>query len=622
MTRRGFFVTGTDTGVGKTVVSCAIARAMRSRGVDVGVMKPAETGVGPDGPQDARALRDAAGVADTLDEICPFQFALPAAPSVAARHAGRELKLDEIVAGYARLAARHEQMLVEGAGGLLVPLTADHHMGDLARQLQLEVIVVARMSLGTINHTLLSLREVERQGLVLAGVILSEAGGPLSQADRLNLEALRGELSTRLLGEIPFLAPGRHPHEKAIAIDRLVDRGLYSLASQTGDPTMAADKPPRPQPHVEPPAPARASGVDPFRDSAAPELAAVRSGEELDWNRIEAYLREHVPAELEFSGAFEVMQFPNGAANLTYCIRFGERELVLRRPPFGTLAPGAHDMKREYKVLSRLWRAFDRAPRAFVFCDDPAVAGADFFVMERRRGEVIRGVMPETMRHHARVGQRVGKALIEAMADFHGLDPADCDLADLGRPQGFVERQVKGWKKRWDLVAAPECDDVMSAVHARLEQAMPEPQRVSFVHNDLKLDNCMFDPKNPDRVIAFFDWDMTTLGDPLVDLGTLLNYWPDPSDAAAVRVGHAGMERMGLPTRSEVKQVYAERSGLDTSHAPWYEAFAIWKTATVAQQLYYRWAVGDSSDPRMKEMGASVPRLAEAAGQLLDGSQS
>ncbi len=360
------------------------------------------------------------------------------------------------------------------------------------------------------------------------------------------------------------------------------------------------------------------SSVDPLRDDAPPELAPVRQGEDLDWDRIEAYLRSNLPRELDVSGALEVLQFPNGAANLTYLIRFGELELVLRRPPFGTLAPGAHDMQREFKVLSRLWRRFDRAPRAFLLCVDPAVAGADFFVMERRRGEVVRGVIPESMRAHPDVGPRIGAALIEAMADFHLLDPSECGLEDLGRPAGFVERQVKGWKKRWDLVANPDHDAAMSGVHARLEEAIPEAQRVSFVHNDLKLDNCMFDPADPDRVTAFFDWDMTTLGDPLIDLGTLLNYWPDPADGDGSRGSHGGVGRMGLPTRSEVTKLYAERTGLDVSRAGWYEAFAQWKTATVVAQLHHRWAVGDSRDARMETIAARVPELAKAAARLLD----
>lgn len=358
--------------------------------------------------------------------------------------------------------------------------------------------------------------------------------------------------------------------------------------------------------------------VDPFRDAPPAELAAVRPGEDLDWPAIEAYLREHLPAELDTSGAFEVLQFPGGAANLTYRVRFGAVELVLRRPPFGTLAPGAHDMKREYKVLSRLWQRFDRAPRAYLFCDDPAVAGADFFVMERRHGEVVRGVVPESMRAHPKVGRRMGIALVEAMAEFHLLDPSDCGLADLGRPAGFVERQVAGWKKRWDLVAIPDHDGAMCAVHARLEASLPPAQRVSFVHNDLKLDNCMFDPADPDRVIAFFDWDMTTLGDPLIDLGTLLNYWPDPSDGDRSRGSHPGMESMGLPTRAEVTALYAERTGLDVKHAGWYDAFAQWKTATVVAQLHHRWVVGSSTDPRMEVIAAGVPALARAAMHLLD----
>jgi aminoglycoside phosphotransferase (APT) family kinase protein len=358
--------------------------------------------------------------------------------------------------------------------------------------------------------------------------------------------------------------------------------------------------------------------VDPMRDSAEPEVLSVRSGEDLDWSAIEAYLRENLSGELEIEGGFEVLQFPNGAANLTYLIRFGDLELVLRRPPFGRLAPGAHDMKREYKVLSRLWRYFDRAPRAYLFCDDAGVAGADFFVMERRRGEVIRGVIPENMRGHPDVGRRVGTALVEAMAAFHLLDPEACGLEDLGRPAGFVERQVSGWKKRWDLVAQPATDASMSGVHARLAASIPRTERVSFVHNDLKLDNCMFDPSDPDVVTAFFDWDMTTLGDPLIDLGTLLNYWPDPSDGEQSRGSHAGMERMGLPTRAEVKRIYGECSGFDMASVGWYEAFALWKTATVSAQLHHRWLVGDSTDPRMEAIGESVPRLAESADRLLD----
>ncbi len=376
-----------------------------------------------------------------------------------------------------------------------------------------------------------------------------------------------------------------------------------------------ADRPPHTDGAVgaEPPA------VDPFADQSPPETTAVRQGEQLDWPAIERHLRAELPDDLVGAGPFTVDQFPNGAANLTYLIAFGDRELVLRRPPFGTLAPGAHDMKREYKVLSNLWSQFDRAPRAYLFCDDHDVAGADFFVMERRRGEVVRGIIPESMRHHDRVGHRIGIALIDAMAEFHLLDPDACGLGDLGRPDGFMNRQVGGWRKRWDLVADPGWDETMVALHGRLEASTPPAQRVSLVHNDLKLDNCMFDPADPDRVTAFFDWDMTTLGDPLADLGTLLNYWPDPGDPDEVRrASHDGMGRMGLPTRAEVSARYGEQTGLDVSLAGWYEAFAQWKTAVVVQQLHHRWLAGDSTDERMETIADTIPLLAATADRLLD----
>lgn len=358
--------------------------------------------------------------------------------------------------------------------------------------------------------------------------------------------------------------------------------------------------------------------VDPYSDDALPELEDVREGEELDWNRIAAYVRNKLPTELDLTGDLRVLQFPHGSANLTYLIAFGDTELVFRRPPFGVLAPGAHDMRREHKVLSRLWKTFELAPRSYLYCDDHAIGGADFIVVERRVGEVIRGVIPPSMRHHSEVGFRVGMALVDAMAQFHTVDPSKIELMDLGKPDGFVERQVAGWRKRWDLVADLMYDKQMCELHGELERRLPTAQRVSLVHNDLKLDNCMFDPRNPDRVIAIFDWDMTTLGDPLVDLGTMLNYWPDPSDDDSVR-GHAhpGMEKMGLPPRAEILERYSKASGLDVTEANWYAAFAQWKTGVVVQQLHHRWKVGDSTDERMAIVAESLPRLIKGATRYL-----
>jgi aminoglycoside phosphotransferase (APT) family kinase protein len=278
-------------------------------------------------------------------------------------------------------------------------------------------------------------------------------------------------------------------------------------------------------------------------------------------------------------------------------------------------------MRREFKVLSRLWRHFDRAPRAYLLCEDPAVLGADFFVMERRRGEVVRDAIPPALRGHADVGRRLAFALVDAAADLHALEPAACGLADLGRPEGFVDRQLDGWAKRWTLARPDDASDEMERIHDRLAAARPAPRRASIVHNDLKLDNCQFAPDDPDRVTSIFDWDMTTLGDPLVDLGTLLNYWPDPADTAEVQRGtRPGLARMGLPTRAEITARYAARTGADPAAVRWWEAFALWKTVVVVVQLHRRWVRGESTDPRMAHIADRAPCLVRAAQAVLDAA--
>jgi len=210
-------VTGTDTGVGKTFVGCALVRALRGRGADVGVMKPIETGVGAGGPSDAIALCEAAGVDDPIEIVCPQRYALPAAPTVAAAAEGREVDLDAVRAAFERLAAAHATLVVEGAGGLLVPAAKGASMADLARELGLPLLVVARASLGTINHTRLTLEAAAARALPLAGVVVSHADGPLSPADAANLAALRTYLGDRLVAEIPPLPPGTHPDEHHLA---------------------------------------------------------------------------------------------------------------------------------------------------------------------------------------------------------------------------------------------------------------------------------------------------------------------------------------------------------------------------------------------------------------------
>ncbi len=343
----------------------------------------------------------------------------------------------------------------------------------------------------------------------------------------------------------------------------------------------------------------------------------MRAGEDLDWPRLDAYLRAHIAG---LDGPFSVLQFPNGSANLTYLVRIGATELVVRRPPFGRLAPGAHDMRREFRAVDALSGHFDRAAHAYLFCDDHDVIGSRLprrRVPPRRRrlGPRARPRWPTTTTSPGASGSPSSTPSPTSTCST----PVAVGLGDLGRPDGFVERQVSGWRKRWDLVDTGRVPQ-MVAVADRLAATMPSvATRVSVLHNDYKIDNCQFDPANPDRVKSIFDWDMATLGEPLVDVGVLLNYWPDPSDVDGARPLHVpGLERIGLPSRADVVSRYAARTGIDVSAVPWFEAFATWKTCVVLEQLYQRFVRGESTDPRMGERGKPVGPLSDRAALLLD----
>jgi aminoglycoside phosphotransferase (APT) family kinase protein len=290
----------------------------------------------------------------------------------------------------------------------------------------------------------------------------------------------------------------------------------------------------------------------------------------------------------------------------------------MRRPPFGDLAPGAHDMKREYHVLSLLADVYRQAPKAFLFCGDHTVAGSDFFVMEYRSGVTIRDDIPSELAACPHLGLRIGRAFVDAVAELHSLSPDACGLGGIGRPLGFAERQVTGWTKRWELARPENAPTSMDQVAHRLAASIPKPQRVSLLHNDLHLGNCQFDPRDPDRVASIFDWDMATTGDPLIDFASLLAYWPEESDFPSASSSKASAT-LTLPTRSEVVGRYAEVTGLDLGEIDWYHAFARWRIAIIMQQLYNRWSQGNASDSRASAFGKNVPVLAEAAQCLLDG---
>jgi aminoglycoside phosphotransferase (APT) family kinase protein len=355
------------------------------------------------------------------------------------------------------------------------------------------------------------------------------------------------------------------------------------------------------------------------KDLRSEELVEVRQHAALDWGKVERYLRRQLE---HLDGPFDVRQFPNGSANLTYRLQFGDTYLVLRRPPSGKLAPGSHDMRREFTTLSQLWRCYDRAPRAFLFCDDHQVAGADFFVMEYRAGVVMWETLPESMAALPNAGRRMGFAVVDALAELHAVVPGDCNLERPGRPRGFVRRQLDGWARRWELVSSETLDARMRRVSSLLEQRCPESSQVAIVHNDFKVNNCQFQGGEPDIVRSVFDWDMATLGDPLIDLGTLVNYWPDPLDTPGDRGIYVdGFERQGLPTHGEVIERYRACTGFDTSELSWYVAFGAYRTAVALQQLHARYLRGETSDERMSTRGERVGELALRAERLLCSQQ-
>jgi aminoglycoside phosphotransferase (APT) family kinase protein len=348
------------------------------------------------------------------------------------------------------------------------------------------------------------------------------------------------------------------------------------------------------------------------------ELIEMRPDERIEPARVGAFLEGKLPGA---HGAPEIVQFEGGKANLTYLLRYrtedgGTQEYVLRRPPLGPVAPHSHDMGREYSVLSRLYRAYPLAPRAFLYSEEPEVVGAPFLVMERRRGIVIRNELPARFRGQPALCRRIGEMIVDSMADLHAVDPEAVELGGLGRPEGFVERQVRGWAQRWEG-AKTEDVPALDRLTAWLGGCVPPAPRVSLVHNDFKLDNMMVAADDPGRPVAVFDWDMCTLGDPLIDLGTLLGYWTEPGDSDA-RKAFALMptEERGFPTRDEITHRYAARHGLDVSHIRWYEVFGLWKTAVVVQQIYVRLHRGQTQDERFRSFGQRMYSLVESATEL------
>ena len=346
-----------------------------------------------------------------------------------------------------------------------------------------------------------------------------------------------------------------------------------------------------------------------------PETMAVRPDETLDLTRLEPWLREHLEGA---EGPLTVRQFGGGHANLTYLLDFSGREYVLRRPPLGPVAPSAHDMTREHRVLSRLWRKFPLAPRSYVLCEDHDILGVDFHVLERKEGFVVRTANADAVLDgKPELCGRIGDMIVDVLADLHSVKPGEVDLGDLGKPEGFVARQVEGWMKRWYAAvddSAPQVADVI----AWIERDVPDSPQVSLIHNDFKLDNLMVANDDPARAVAVLDWDMCTRGDPLMDLGTLLNYWTDPQDPESWRnATFMPTDKPGFPNRMEIARRYGARTGFDMSRLTWYRVFGAFKIAVILQQIYIRYLRGQTQDERFATMGPRVQALIDKSRQMM-----
>ena len=342
------------------------------------------------------------------------------------------------------------------------------------------------------------------------------------------------------------------------------------------------------------------NGTSPSRGDEMPETVDVRSGEHLDAASLARFLS---------ADEVDIQQFPAGSSNLTYLIRSGAEEFVLRRPPFGNTVKTAHDMRREFDVLSKLSAIYPAAPKPVLFCDDESVIGSEFYLMERRRGLIFRGRAPDELENSRDLQRAVCESFVKNLAALHSLDYKAADLADLGRPDGYCRRQVEGWTKRYFAAKTDEWPELGQTI-AWLNDNIPTESGVSLIHNDYKFDNIMLDSNDLTQITAVLDWEMVTVGDPLMDLGTTLGYWMSRE---------SGAEMLSMPfnprvlmeniSRGELVDMYAAASGRTISNILFYYVFGTFKIAVIAQQIYARYVKGLTKDARFARFDNFVAAL-------------
>jgi len=306
-----------------------------------------------------------------------------------------------------------------------------------------------------------------------------------------------------------------------------------------------------------------------------------------------------------------VEQFPGGYSNLTFLLKLGDREFVLRKPPFGANIKSAHDMGREFKVLSVLKPVFPSVPEAVVYCDDDQLIGTPFYIMERVRGVILRNRLPKGLAINTETMRSISEAAIDKLAMLHTIDIQATGLIHLGKPEGYVQRQVEGWVKRY-FNAETDQVPAMNETAEWLAGNMPVDNPAAFIHNDYKYDNLVLDPGKLSNIIAVLDWEMATVGDPLMDLGTSLAYWAEAGDSDALKPFNLTWMDGNL-SREEVLNRYALLTGKDVSHFLFYYVFGSFKIAVIVQQIYARYKKGFTNDPRFATLGYVVRACAENA---------
>ncbi|GAB3462381.1 phosphotransferase family protein [Actinophytocola sediminis] len=332
----------------------------------------------------------------------------------------------------------------------------------------------------------------------------------------------------------------------------------------------------------------------------------VRDEDAFDTEAVTAWLRSTVD---DLGALTEVCQYPGGASNLTYLLRFGDRELILRRPPAGQKARSAHDMRREYRVQRQLRPVYPYVPEVLALCEDPEVLGSDFYVMERLTGIILRGDLPPGMTLPAAEARALAYRVFDRLIELHQVDPEAAGLADLGKGAGYVDRQVRGWSDRYVRARtddSPDCAEVM----AWLAENRPDDVGICVIHNDFRFDNVVLDDQSTLDVVGVLDWEMATLGDPLMDLAGSVAYWIQADDDETAQVLRRQPTHLpGMPTRAELVDHYCASTGLSAANWTFYEVFGQFRLLVIMQQIYYRYRAGQTNNPAFQHFGTFVSYL-------------